>query len=110
MRRALFSFELRDDELRVRQEFLGGLGRDDVGRLLNRLKDAHVAGAAAEISGKSFLDLFEGWVGVLVQQMMCGQDHTRRADAALSATSFEEALLNGVQVALRRNAFYGAEP
>ena len=108
---------LRDRKVRRRSAcvsyafpFDDGLGGDGVGRLLDRLKDAHVAGAAAEISGESFLYLFEGWVGILVQQMVCGQDHTRRADAALRAPSFEEALLNRVQAAFRRNAFNGAEP
>ena len=65
--------------------------------LLDGVEDAHVAGAAAEVSGEAFLDLGEGWVGVFVEEMVGGQDHARGADAALGSAAFEEALLDRVK-------------
>ena len=82
--------------------FLGG---DDllglvglVGGLLDGFEDAHVAGAAAEVSGEAFLDFGEGGVRVFGQEMMRGKDHAGGADAALRATVLQEALLDGVEV------------
>src|ERR1035441_8351361 len=81
------------------------LGGDDllglaglVGSLLDGFEDAHVAGAAAEVSGEAFLDFWEGGVRVFGQEMMRGKDHAGGADAALRATVIQEALLDGVEV------------
>ena len=56
-----------------------------VGLLLDGFEDAHVAGAAAEISGEAFLDLYQCWVRVFFEQMVRGEDHAGGADAALGS-------------------------
>jgi len=56
--------------------------------LLDGFEDAHVAGAAAEVSGEAFLDLLHGWVGVFVEEMVGGEDHAGGADAALGSAFF----------------------
>ena len=77
--------------------------------LLDGFEDAHVAGAAAEVSGEAFLNLSHRWIGVLREEMVRGEDHARGAYAALRATFFEEALLDGVEVAFGGDAFDRAE-
>jgi hypothetical protein len=76
---------------------------------LDGLEDAHVAGAAAEVSGEAFFDLVEGGVGVFVEEMMRGEDHAGGADAALRAAFFQEALLDRVKVAVGEDAFDGGD-
>jgi hypothetical protein len=76
---------------------------------LDGFEDAHIAGAAAEVSGEAFLDLGKGGVGVFVEEVVGGEDHARGADAALGAASFEEALLNWVEVAFGGDSLDGAE-
>jgi len=71
---------------------------------LDGFEDAHVSGAAAEVSGEAFLDLQQGWVRVLLQQVVRGEDHAWGADTALGSAVLEEALLDGVE---RRSGFGG---
>ena len=66
--------------------------------MLDGFEDAHVAGAAAEISGEAFLDFGEGWVRVFGEQVVGGEDHAWGADAALGSAVLEEALLDGVEL------------
>ena len=76
---------------------------------MDGVEDTHVAGAAAEVSGQAFLDLFEGWVWVLREEMVSGEDHAGSADAALGSASLEEASLDGVEFFFVGYAFYGGD-
>ena len=67
-------------------------------RVLNRLDDLVVAGAAAEVAGDAPADLFFGRVGVLLEQVLGAHDHARRAIAALQAVLLPEALLQGMEL------------
>ena len=79
------------------------------GGLLDGVEDAHVTGAAAEIPGEAFLNLVQGWLWILIEQVVSGEDHAGSADAALRAAAFEEALLNGVELLVRGDAFDSGE-
>src|SRR6185436_11682617 len=82
----------------------GVVGRCDVGvhrglperrdvagsRLPNRLHDAVVAGAAAEVARKADPDLVVGWVGVRAEQGRRGDEHPGGTEAALHAELLEE--------------------
>src|SRR4051812_12352295 len=63
-----------------------------------------VAGAAAEVSGKSEADLFLGRIGVPGQQVLRRHQKSRRADAALQRRVFEEFLLQRMQSVAARHA------
>ena len=65
--------------------------------MLDGVEDAHVAGAAAEVSGKAFLDLGQRGLGIFVEEVVGGEDHAGSADAALGSAAFEETLLDGVE-------------
>src|SRR5271168_3370186 len=67
-------------------------------RLLDGVEDAGVAGAAAEVAGKPLLDLRQRGIGVSLEQVVGGEDHTRGADAALGSAALEEALLEGMKL------------
>ena len=75
------------------------------GGLLDGVEDAHVAGAAAEVSGEAFLNLVERWLGILIKQVVGGEDHAGSADTALGSAFFEEALLDRMEVLLVREPF-----
>src|SRR5689334_16800172 len=51
------------------------------GRLLDRLHDVHVAGAAAEVAADPVTDLVLARVGVLAEQPGSLHEHPRRAEA-----------------------------
>ena len=80
-----------------------------LGGLLDGFEDAHVAGAAAEVSGEAFLDLREGWVRVLCEEVVGREDHAGGADAALGSAFFEEALLDRVEFFVDGHAFDGGD-
>jgi hypothetical protein len=67
-----------------------------LGGLLDSFEDAHVACAAAEVSGEAFLNLLKGGVWILCEEMMSGENHAGRTDATLCPAFFQEALLDGV--------------
>ena len=77
--------------------------------MLDGVEDAHVAGAAAEVSGEAFLDLSERRLRVLREEMVGGEDHAGRADAALGSAFRQEAPLDGVEVLLVRQGFDGGD-
>src|SRR5579883_818605 len=68
--------------------------------ILNRLDDIDVARAAAEIARDRVAHFRFSGIGVLLQQRLAHQHHSRRAEAALQAMLLVEALLNGVQLAI----------
>jgi hypothetical protein len=54
------------------------------------------SGAAAEVSGEAFADLFGGGVRIVGEEVGCGHKHSGSADAALGAAAFEEGSLQRV--------------
>jgi hypothetical protein len=62
--------------------------------------DFVVAGAAAEIAGELEADVVFGGFGIFVEQGFGGHEEAGRANAALERGTFEEALLERVQVAV----------
>src|ERR1700686_1688252 len=72
----------------------------------DRLKNLQIPGAAAKISRETFADFFECRPGSFFEQMHCGEDHARSADAALRCTAVEEGLLQGMQSIIVCQALY----
>src|SRR4051794_38498281 len=70
--------------------------------VLNCVDDVLVAGAAAEVPGEAFADLPFRGLRVVLQQRDGRHDHARRTVTALQAVFFPEALLQRMQVAVRR--------
>src|SRR3954453_6364851 len=72
----------------------------------NRANDLVVPGPAAEVARKPVANLGLGGVGVAIEQRFRGDQHARRAEAALKRGVLEEFLLQRVQVMALRHAFY----
>src|SRR5215471_1921463 len=77
------------------------------GRVLDRLDDVDVAGAAAEVSGDRPADLVLVGVLVALDERARSHHHARGAEAALEAVLLHEALLDGVQL-VGLQALHGA--
>src|SRR5215207_8040895 len=90
---------------------LGGGGRRSgmYRRPAHRLHDVHVARAAAQVPGDGPADLVLAGVGVAVKQRPADQHHRRRAEPALQAVALLEALLDGVELAVARQALDGGD-
>jgi hypothetical protein len=71
----------------------------------HRIKNLHVASAAAEISRQPIANVRFSRIRISFQQIDGRQYHTRRADAALRAAAVDEGLLHSVQLIAGRNAF-----
>src|SRR5258708_29496289 len=56
----------------------------------NRFENLHVTCAAAKITRKSLSYICESGLRVFFEQVHCRKNHSRRADAALPTTAFEE--------------------
>src|ERR1700731_3896559 len=76
----------------------GGLTPPVRRRLLHGLEDADIPSAAAQIAGQPLLDLRQRGLRVPFEQVVGGEDHARRADAALRSATLEEALLDGMEL------------
>ncbi len=72
-------------------------------------EDLEVAGAAAEIAGESFADLIACGMRILVEQGFCGDKDGGRAVTALRGAEIGEGLLQGMQLAVGAEAFYGQD-
>src|SRR5581483_1179278 len=79
------------------------------GGLFDGFDDLVVARAAAQVAHHPVLDLVLGWVGILLEERVGGHVLARRADAALEAAVFQEALLNGRQLPILCEALDGAD-
>src|SRR5262245_15763189 len=64
----------------------------------DRVHDVLVARAAAEVALEPVTDLRIGRVRVPLDQLTCGEDHARRAVAALEPVLFPEADLHRVEL------------
>src|SRR5712691_4141119 len=76
---------------------------------LNRRDDVLVTGAAAEGAFDPMAHIGFSWMGIAFDQIVCGHDHARRAEAALQAVLVPESLLHRVQLAVRGEAFDGGD-
>src|SRR5437764_7976446 len=74
-------------------------------RVLDRLHDVHVTGAAAEIAGDGLTDLELARVRIRGQKCRRGDHHPGRAEAALEAVLLVESLLYGVKLAVLLETF-----
>src|SRR3954447_20509995 len=88
----------------------GDLGRgfalaEGSGRLLDRLDDVDVAGAATQVAADPVADLRLGRVVVLAKQPVGLHDHPRRAEPALEPVLVPERLLQRVEGAPGRHPF-----
>src|SRR6266853_4320376 len=68
-------------------------------------KNFHIARAATKIARKSGANLCFVWIGRSLQKIDGGDDHARRADAALRAAAGDECFLNGVEWFTACNTF-----
>src|SRR3954470_16913321 len=73
----------------------------------HRLKDFHVAGAAAQIAREPVANLRLVGPRCALQKIDGGDDHARSADAALRASADDECFLYGVQLLVGGDAFDG---
>src|SRR4029077_3769056 len=72
----------------------------------HRADDLVIARAAAKIAGEPIACLFLGRVQVLVEQRLCRDDESRRAEAALQGRVLEEFLLYRVQLVALGDALH----
>src|SRR5437660_10521201 len=91
-----------------------GIGRAAAGRTrvairLDGVEDLGVAGAATEVPRQRTADLLAVGAGMPLQVPVRGQDHARRAEAALRARVLEEALLERVELVRGREAADGGD-
>jgi hypothetical protein len=77
--------------------------------VLDRLHDVVVTGAAAIITGKAFSYLFFAWIGIALKNLLGGHYHARGTEATLQPMFFPESLLEGMQVAVFGETFYGLD-
>jgi hypothetical protein len=75
----------------------GGRETFAAGREAYRVDDLSIPGAAAEVAGKRLADLALAGVGAPLEQIGCGDDEARRAEAALDRTRCEEGVLDRVE-------------
>jgi len=69
-------------------------------------EDLKIAGAAAEITGKGFADLVARGMEIFVEQSFRGDEDGGSAIAALGGAEIGEGFLQGMQRAVRAEAFY----
>src|SRR5437868_8609850 len=67
------------------------------GRGKDRSNDRLISGAATDIAGYRVNDVRARGVGVTIEQRLGGENHARRAEAALGGEAFHEGPLQGMQ-------------
>ncbi len=70
-------------------------------------EDLEVAGAAAEIAGKSFADLIASGVRILVEQGFCSDEDGGSAVTTLRGAEIGEGFLQRMERAVGAEAFHG---
>ena len=91
LRAAIKSCDARAHRMALLRRSFGVNGA--TGRVLNRIDDLGIAGAAAKDAAQRILDHGAGWFCLAVQQCNRGHQHARRADAALCSTPRQKGLL-----------------
>src|SRR5579885_843343 len=71
----------------------------------HRVDDMLIAGAPANVAFEAFADLGLGGAGVIGEQLLGGQDHSRRAKSALQPVLVPEGFLQRVEFAVDGQAF-----
>src|SRR5215475_6669007 len=67
-------------------------------RVLNRLNDVLVAGAAAEIPFQAMSNLIARWIGISIDDLARRDNHSRRAVSALQTVMFPKTFLDRMQI------------
>src|ERR1700726_519651 len=75
--------------------------------VLNGTHDILIACAAADIALKSLANLFFSRIGVVLEQLIRGHNHTGCAEPTLQAVLLPEALLDWMQTSLGSQALNG---
>src|SRR5206468_5072777 len=78
-------------------------------RILNRVDDVRITGAAAQVAFQCVRDLFARWLWIALEQLRAGQDHAGSAIAALQAVALPKTLLHGMQLAILGQTFNGGD-
>src|SRR5207249_774898 len=78
-------------------------------RILNRVNDVRITGAAAQVAFQRVRDLFARWLGIALEQLRAGQDHAGSAIAALQAVALPKSLLHRMQYAILGQTFNGGD-
>src|SRR5262245_17546141 len=70
----------------------------------HRFKYLHVTSTTTQISRQCRANICFGWLWIAIEQINCGQHHSRRADPALRSTMLYEGLLHRVKFFVAGNA------
>ena len=73
--------------------------------LFHCIFNGNIACAAADVAGKAVFDLAFGRIGMLVEQLFDGKDHTGRAVAALDRAFVHQRLVDGAELLVGAEAF-----
>jgi hypothetical protein len=73
----------------------------------NRSHDLIISPASAQIAGNRFLDFHFAGAGILIQERLCSQNHTRGAVTALDGPMLNESLLQRMQTGAIRQPLDG---
>jgi hypothetical protein len=79
------------------------------GGVLNRFDDVLVAGAAAQIPFEPVANLVHAGIGIPIEYLRGGHDHSRRAVTALQTVLLPESFLHGMQISVCGHAFNGCD-
>ena len=74
-------------------------------RVLHGVNDMLITGATTKISFQSVPDFIFGGAGISLKELMCRDDHARRAEAALQPVALPESVLYRMKLAILREAF-----
>src|SRR6266436_1170771 len=85
------------------------LPRHLLGGVLDGFDDIVIARAPAEIALELVPDLLLGRLRIALDHLRGGHDHARRAEAALQAMLFPEAVLDRMELAVRGHALDGLD-
>src|SRR5581483_4982780 len=76
------------------------------GSSLDGLDDVLIAGATAQVAVQTIANLFFGGIRIAFDDLLCGHDHSGRAEAALQAVLVPKRFLHGIEM-LARQSFDG---
>ena len=76
-------------------------------RRINRVDDVRVAGATTKVAFNAVSDLLACRLGIALQKLHPGQNHSRRAITALQPVTFPKALLHRMQLSIDGQALDG---
>src|SRR5215217_670221 len=77
------------------------------GRLCHGIDDLFIAGASADVPPQRVGNLLPGRTWIVIEQSFRGHEEPRRAITALNGAMPHEGLLQGVELAILLEPFYG---